>query len=119
MQGLFHFLCPPSGILERPSDGATPKKLAFIQCVGSRDHHYNLYCSSVCCMHATKEAILANEHYPDLKSYIFYTDMRAVGKRFQEYITRAQEEYDVGYIRGRPSRRRGSRACRRRRSARH
>jgi heterodisulfide reductase subunit A len=53
-------------------------------------------------MHATKEAILANEHYPDLKSSIFYTDVRAVGKRFQEYITRARQEYDVAYIRGRP-----------------
>jgi heterodisulfide reductase subunit A len=53
-------------------------------------------------MHATKEAILANEHYPDLKSAIFYTDVRAVGKRFQEYITRARQEYGVDFIRGRP-----------------
>jgi heterodisulfide reductase subunit A len=53
-------------------------------------------------MHATKEAILANEHYPHLKSFIFYTDMRAVGKQFQEYIIRAREEYGVGYIRSRP-----------------
>jgi heterodisulfide reductase subunit A len=54
-------------------------------------------------MHATKEAILANEHYPDLKAFIFYTDMRAVGKRFQEYIARAEQEYGVTYIRSRPS----------------
>jgi len=94
---------PNEGRLERPSDGKTPKKLAFIQCVGSRDTHHKLYCSSVCCMHATKEAILANEHYPDLKAFIFYTDMRAVGKRFQEYIARAEQEYDVTYIRSRPS----------------
>jgi heterodisulfide reductase subunit A len=91
------------GQLQRPSDGKTPKRLAFIQCVGSRDTHYKLYCSSVCCMHATKEAILANEHYPDLKAFIFYTDMRAVGKRFQEYIARAEQEYNVTYIRSRPS----------------
>jgi homotetrameric NADPH-dependent glutamate synthase len=94
---------PTTGHLERPSDGKTPKKLAFIQCVGSRDTHHMLYCSSVCCMHATKEAILANEHYPDLKAYIFYTDMRAVGKKFQEYIIRAEQEYSVTYIRSRPS----------------
>jgi heterodisulfide reductase subunit A len=94
---------PTGGQLQRPSDGKTPKKLAFIQCVGSRDTHYKLYCSSVCCMHATKEAILANEHYPDLEAFIFYTDMRAVGKRFQEYITRAEQQYKVTYIRSRPS----------------
>lgn len=94
---------PSGGQLQRPSDGKTPKRLAFIQCVGSRDTHHKLYCSSVCCMHATKEAILANEHYPDLKAFIFYTDMRAVGKRFQEYIARAEQEYKVTYIRSRPS----------------
>ncbi|NWF78291.1 MAG: CoB--CoM heterodisulfide reductase iron-sulfur subunit A family protein [Chloroflexi bacterium] len=94
---------PTEGHLKRPSDGATPKSLAFIQCVGSRDTRHKLYCSSVCCMHATKEAILANEHYPELKSYIFYTDMRAVGKRFREYIARAEQEYKVTYIRSRPS----------------
>jgi heterodisulfide reductase subunit A len=94
---------PTEGHLERPSDGATPKRLAFIQCVGSRDTRHKLYCSSVCCMHATKEAILANEHYPDLKAFIFYTDMRAVGKRFQEYIARAEQDYKVTYIRSRPS----------------
>ena len=70
---------PTGGHLERPSDGKVPGAIAFIQCVGSRDVNYKPYCSSVCCMHATKEAILANEHYPDLKSFIFYTDMRAVG----------------------------------------
>jgi len=93
---------PTGGHLERPSDGKIPQTIAFIQCVGSRDVNYQPYCSSVCCMHATKEAILANEHYPELKSFIFYTDMRAVGKQFQEYIIRARDEYGVGYIRSRP-----------------
>jgi len=93
---------PTGGHLERPSDGKVPGTIAFIQCVGSRDVNYKAYCSSVCCMHATKEAILANEHYPGLKSFIFYTDMRAVGKQFQEYIIRAREQYGVGYIRSRP-----------------
>ena len=95
---------PTSGHLYRPSDDKVPESIAFIQCVGSRDVRNNTYCSSVCCMHATKEAILANEHYPDITSYIFYADMRAVGKRFQEYINRAKNEYNVNYIRSRPGR---------------
>jgi heterodisulfide reductase subunit A len=93
---------PTGGHLKRPSDDKIPSAVAFIQCVGSRDVNYKPYCSSVCCMHATKEAILANEHYPGLKSYIFYTDLRAVGKQFQDYATRAREEYDVRYVRSRP-----------------
>jgi heterodisulfide reductase subunit A len=93
---------PTGGELLRPSDGKHPSTVAFIQCVGSRDVKHNAYCSSVCCMFATKEAILANEHDPETRSYIFYTDLRAGGKRFQEYITRAKEEYQVSYIRSRP-----------------
>ena len=94
---------PTSGELKRPSDGKIPHRLAFIQCVGSRDFRCMPYCSSVCCMHATKEAIMANEHHPETESTIFYMDMRAVGKRFQEYILRAQREYKVSYVRARPS----------------
>jgi heterodisulfide reductase subunit A len=93
---------PTGGELSRPSDGKHPHTVAFIQCVGSRDVNHNPYCSSVCCMFATKEAILANEHDTDTRSYIFYTDLRAGGKRFQEYITRAKDEYHVIYIRSRP-----------------
>ncbi len=93
---------PTDGELKRPSDGKVPSDIAFIQCVGSRDFKHNSYCSSVCCMHATKEAILAYEHHPGTKSTIFYIDLRAVGKRFQEYVTRAKEEYNVTYIRSRP-----------------
>ncbi|MCK4403182.1 MAG: FAD-dependent oxidoreductase [Dehalococcoidia bacterium] len=95
---------PTFGELKRPSDGKIPHAIAFIQCVGSRDFKHKAYCSSVCCMHATKEAILAYEHHPGTKSTIFYMDLRAVGKRFQEYVTRAKEEYNVTYIRGRPGR---------------
>jgi heterodisulfide reductase subunit A len=95
---------PTRGHLERPSDGKEPKTLAFIQCVGSRDVRHRRYCSAVCCMHATKEAILAHEHYPNLSSTIFFMDMRAVGKGFQDYIRRAGEEYSVEYIRARPGR---------------
>ncbi len=95
---------PTMGALGRPSDGRIPENIAFIQCVGSRDFRNKAYCSSVCCMHATKEAMLAFEHHPGTKSTIFYMDMRAVGKRFQEYIARARNEYNVTYIRGRPGR---------------
>jgi heterodisulfide reductase subunit A len=94
---------PTMGALKRPSDGRIPENIAFIQCVGSRDFRNKVYCSSVCCMHATKEAMLAFEHHPGTKSTIFYMDMRAVGKRFQEYIARAKKDYNVTYIRGRPS----------------
>ena len=95
---------PTYGELKRPSDGKIPSNVAFIQCVGSRDFKNMPYCSNVCCMHSTKEAILAYEHHPGTKSTIFYLDLRAVGKRFQEYVTRAKEEYNVTYIRGRPGR---------------
>ena len=95
---------PTMGALKRHSDGRIPENIAFIQCVGSRDFRNKAYCSSVCCMHATKEAMLAFEHHPGTRSTIFYMDMRAVGKRFQEYIARAKKEYNVTYIRGRPGR---------------
>jgi heterodisulfide reductase subunit A len=94
---------PTAGELRRPSDGRVPTNIAFIQCVGSRDFRHKPYCSSVCCMHATKEAILAYEHHPGTQSTIFYMDLRAVGKRFQEYIARASQEYGVTYVRGRPA----------------
>jgi len=95
---------PTQGHLKRPSDAKAPDRLAFIQCVASRDVRHQKYCSSVCCMHATKEAVLAREHYPQLSATIFYMDMRAVGKGFQEYIQRAKSRYGVEYIRARPGR---------------
>jgi heterodisulfide reductase subunit A len=92
---------PTGGHLEKPSDGKPAEKIAFIQCVGSRDVKNNRYCSSVCCMHATKEAMLAYEHNPNVKSYIFYMDLRAAGKGFQKYIARGEQEYNISYIRSR------------------
>jgi heterodisulfide reductase subunit A-like polyferredoxin len=94
---------PTGGHVLRPSDGRAPKKIAFIQCVGSRDVRYHAYCSAVCCMFATKEAILANEHDKGVSTTIFYTELRAAGKTFQEYVARAQNEYNVSYIRSRPA----------------
>jgi len=92
---------PTGGHLRRLSDKKPAKRLGFIQCVGSRDMKHNHFCSSVCCMHATKEAILANEHDREARSTIFYTDLRAAGKGFQEYVARAQREYNVTYVRSR------------------
>ncbi len=92
---------PTGGHLQRLSDKEPAKRLGFIQCVGSRDVKHNQFCSSVCCMHATKEAILANEHDREARSTIFYTDLRAAGKGFQEYVARAQREYNVTYVRSR------------------
>jgi heterodisulfide reductase subunit A len=92
---------PTGGHLVRPSDNKPAEKIAFVQCVGSRDLKNNRYCSSVCCMHATKEAMLAYEHDPRVKSYIFYMDLRAAGKGFQEYIARGEQDYNISYIRGR------------------
>jgi len=94
---------PTNGHLVRASDGKEPKKLAFVQCVGSRDAKVFRYCSSVCCMYATKESILVREHVPDIESTIFYMDMRATGKGFQEFVLRAQTNYGVRYIRSRPA----------------
>ncbi len=92
---------PSGGHLIRLTDRQEPQVIGFIQCVGSRNLKYQRFCSSVCCMHATKEAILAREHIPDVQSYIFYTDLRASGKGFREYIERAKREYGVQYIRSR------------------
>ncbi len=91
---------PTRGHLTRPSDGKAPKRLAFIQCVGSRDSGCeNDYCSSVCCMAATKEAILAKEHEPGLEVTIFFLDLRAFGKDFDRYCQRAQKQLGVRYVR--------------------
>ncbi len=90
---------PFQGHVIRPSDGKEPKKIAFIQCVGSRDIcNGQGYCSSVCCMYATKEAMIAREHIPGLDSTIFCIDVRAFGKDFEKYYNRAKNDYNVRYI---------------------
>jgi heterodisulfide reductase subunit A len=90
---------PYGGLVLRPSDGRVVKKIAFIQCVGSRDRSIgNPYCSSVCCMFAIKEAVIAQEHNPGLKSTIFFMDMRAFGKEFDDYYIRAADEHKVRFV---------------------
>ncbi len=91
---------PYQGKVLRPSDKKVPKKIAFIQCVGSRDHERD-YCSAVCCMYATKEALIAKEHLGnELQCDILYMDIRAFSKGFEEYYQRA-EKLGVNYIRSR------------------
>ena len=92
---------PTGGHLHRPSDQKLAHKVAYIQCVGSRDLNNCDYCSSVCCMYSIKDAMLGREHDPDSESYIFHTDFRNVGKWFQKYEHRGKEEYGINYIRGR------------------
>ena len=96
---------PTGGHIERPSDGEAVKKIAFIQCVGSRDAARGAgYCSSICCMSATKEAMVAIEHQKGLDISIFCMDIRAFGKEFDNYVNRAREENGVKFIRAIPSR---------------
>ena len=94
---------PYQGHLVRPSDHEEPKKVAWLQCVGSRDINrcQRPYCSAVCCMYAVKEAVVAKEHTPGLDTAIFYMDMRTYGKDFERYYDRAREEEGVRFVRSR------------------
>ncbi|MBN1899706.1 CoB--CoM heterodisulfide reductase iron-sulfur subunit A family protein [Candidatus Sumerlaeota bacterium] len=95
---------PYQGRILRPSDRKDPGRIAWIQCVGSRDSQIgNNYCSSVCCMYATKEAIITKEHAPHIETTIFYIDIRAHGKDFDKYVDRAQKKYGVRYVRSKIS----------------
>jgi heterodisulfide reductase subunit A len=90
---------PFGGHVLRPSDEEEPKKIAFIQCAGSRDLHEKVpYCSSVCCTYIAKEAIITTEHAENSKCYIFKHDIRAYGKNFYEFTQRAQDDYGVKYF---------------------
>jgi len=94
---------PYGGLVLRPSDGEIPKKIAFIQCVGSRDFQLgNNYCSAACCMYGMKEAVIAKEHTPSkLDAKIFFMDMRSYGKEFDAYYERAQGEWGIQFVRSR------------------
>lgn len=93
---------PTGGHVTRPSDGKKAKKIAFLQCIGSRDQSHD-YCSAVCCMYAAKEAMMAKEHESDTDIHIFMMDARAFSKGYSEYYKRAQDRYGVKYTRCRPS----------------
>ena len=95
---------PTMGHLERPSDQKEPAKIAWLQCVGSRDTHNcgNGYCSSMCCMYAVKEAVIAKDHSAgDLDTAVFFMDMRTFGKDYELYYNRARDEHGVRFVRSR------------------
>ena len=103
---------PTGGHVKRPSDEKSPKRIAFLQCVGSRDQSHD-YCSSVCCMYAAKEAIMTVEHAhaearsgngnPNVHCQIFFMDTRSYSKGYEEYYQRAKQKYGVEYTRCRLS----------------
>jgi heterodisulfide reductase subunit A len=94
---------PTDGEIVRRSDDAHPREIAFIQCVCSRDVQSNQYCSAFCCMASVKEAILAKEHVPNVSCTVFYMDLRAFGKGYQEFYERASREFGVEFVRSRPA----------------
>lgn len=96
---------PTGGKVIRPSDGKEARDVVFIQCVGSRDEQKGVaYCSRVCCMYTAKHALLLKEHNKDAQAYVFYIDVRAAGKNYEEFVKKVQDEYGAVYLRGRVSR---------------
>jgi heterodisulfide reductase subunit A len=96
---------PTSGVIRRPSDGTIPKEIVFIACAGSRDPAKGIeYCSKICCMYTAKHAMLYRHKVHDGNATVFYMDIRAGGKMYEEFVRRAIEEDGAKYIRGRVSR---------------
>ncbi len=93
---------PTAGQIMRPSDKKMPQSVAFVQCVGSRDERYNLYCSGFCCMYTIKNALQWKQTYPDADVSIFYMDIRTPSKGYEEFYQRARE-MGIRFIQGRPS----------------
>jgi heterodisulfide reductase subunit A len=96
---------PTTGEVRRPSDGKVPREVVFIQCAGSRDPERHLsYCSKICCMYTAKQATLYRHRVHGGQAYVFYIDIRAAGKGYEEFTQRAMEDEDVVYLRGKVSR---------------
>jgi heterodisulfide reductase subunit A len=96
---------PTTGQLKRPSDGRTPKTIAFLQCIGSRCPEKGIeFCSKICCMYTAKHTMLYKHAVPEGQAVVFYMDVRAGGKRYDEFTRRAVEEDGALYLRGRVSR---------------
>lgn len=103
MERLLSATGPSRGVVKRPSDLKEPKSIAFIQCVGSRSLLRNPYCSRVCCMYSIKQARQLKEKYPEMSIYVFYIDIRAFGKGYEEFYELTGRQYRVQFIRGRVS----------------
>jgi len=95
---------PTEGKIARISDNSKPERILFIQCIGSRSEKPKRepYCSQVCCMYATKQAVVTKEHEPDIDVNILYNDLRVSGKGYQALLDRAEEEFKVKYLKGLP-----------------
>jgi heterodisulfide reductase subunit A len=98
----------PSGVTQghvvRPSDLKTPRRIVFVQCVGARGEGGRPYCSRFCCMNAVKDSLLVRQHDPEVEAVtILYTDLRAFGKGFDDFVKRSLDEQSATYVRGRPS----------------
>ncbi|MDY7042315.1 MAG: hydrogenase iron-sulfur subunit, partial [Chloroflexota bacterium] len=102
MERLNNSAGPTAGNLVRPSDRANPKRLAIINCVGSRDKRFNPWCSNFCCMYAIKNAVLLKQAYPDIDITVYYMDIRTPSKGYEEFYDRARE-MGVHFVQGRPS----------------
>ncbi|MGA9350273.1 MAG: CoB--CoM heterodisulfide reductase iron-sulfur subunit A family protein [Anaerolineae bacterium] len=95
---------PTGGQIRRPSDGAVPKEVVWVQCAGSRDPElHKPYCSKVCCMYVAKQTIMYKRQVPEGQAYVFYIDIRSAGKGYEEFVQQAMEQYDVLYLRGKVS----------------
>ncbi len=95
---------PTGGVLKRPSDGAIPKSVVFVACVGSRDNAKGVaYCSKICCMYTAKHTMLYKHKVHDGQAHVFYMDIRSGGKGYDEFVRRAIEQDGANYYRGRVS----------------
>ncbi len=104
LERMFSAAGPTTGEIRRPSDGETPKEVVFIQCVGSRDESKGIsYCSKICCMYTAKHTRLLKHRVHDSQAYVFYMDIRAGGKRYEEFVKQAITEEGAVYLRGRVS----------------
>jgi quinone-modifying oxidoreductase subunit QmoA len=99
MERLASFTGPTQGKIIRPSDGGAPKKVAFVQCAGSRDENHLPFCSGVCCLASMKQATYIREQYPDAKIYIFYIDIRATD-RLEAFYTNVKEDENIRFFKG-------------------
>jgi len=95
---------PTGGEIRRPSDDKVPESVVFIQCSGSRDpENHNPYCSKICCMYTAKHALMYKESVPEGNAYVFYIDIRAGGKEYEEFIQEVQEKERILYLKGKVS----------------
>ena len=93
------------GEIRRPSDGAVPKEVVWVQCAGSRDPELHMpYCSKICCMYVAKQAMAYKQRVPEGQAYVFYIDIRSQGKGYEEFVQQAMAGYDVLYLRGKVAR---------------